>query len=215
MDLNKNQIESIDKVGLYKGEEVYHIKTKGGYNLMALKKSSGRLDLISYGSHRAIAKHMADMKYGDGIQWNEEALYKAETAISPEESNKEAHMALADHHAKLHNKYREMSKDPTKHAEEVNSYYRSFAPDHKDMSHFNLSHDIHMQGLRHEDLAIKHYGMSGLDRMQAYERLKSQVDHSIPLSARAPFDDDRLHRAWNLKNQGQKAPSGLGFDWTK
>lgn len=215
MNLDKNQIESIEKVGLYKGEEVYHIKTKGGYNLMALKKASGRLDLMSGGSHRAIAKHMADVKYGNGVEWHEEALYKGEENLSPDESHTDAHMALADHHSKLHNKYRELSKDPAKHAEEINSYYRSFVPDHKDMTHFNLSHDINMQGLRHEDLAIKHYGMAGLDRMQAYERLRSQHDTSLPLTARAPFDDDRLHRAWNLKNQGKKTPAGLGFDYTK
>jgi hypothetical protein len=158
---------------------------------------------------------MADMKYNGEIKWDNEKLYKADRLEVLPESNPSNHMALADHHAVLHNKYVEMGKNPSKHADEVNSYYRAFIPDHKDMDDFQLKHDIHMHALGHEDTAIKNYQMAGLDRKAAYERLKSQVNHATPLNAKAPFSDDQLHRAWNHKHADQRAPGGIGYDQTK
>ena len=213
MKFEKNQVESVEKVGIFKGEEVYHVKSKGGFSMMCLKKASGRLEPIGTGSHRAIAKHMADMKVG-GIDWDQEALYKMEMP-NPDDSTPENHAALADHHAKLYNKYRKMAMNPTAHAEEHNSYYRSFRPDHKDMHPANVHHDMNMHALWNQDVALKHYQMAGLTRPQAVERMNQQDDPSYPLTTAAPHNDDYLHRAWNLKNRGKSAPHGLGYDFTK
>lgn len=215
MSFKQEHVESMEKVGVYKGEDVFHVRSKGGYNLIMLKKASGRLEPIGAGGHRAIAKHMADLKCS-GIEWDHEVLYKSESDIpSTDESQPEHHMALADHHAKLHNKYRKMSESPSTHADEINSYYRSFHPEHKDLHEFNLRHDISMHSLGHEDVALKHYQMAGLTRPQAYERMKSQVDHSMPLGAKAPFSEDRLSRAWNLKNKDKAMPRGLKSNWAE
>jgi hypothetical protein len=50
-----------------KGIKVYHLVTKGGYNVIAKHAGKG-VDILGVGSHVAYAKHLAAMKNTD-IQW--------------------------------------------------------------------------------------------------------------------------------------------------
>ena len=210
MKIDKNTVHHVEHVGLYKGQKVYHVLYKGGFNEMRLETAPGNLEPMSQGSHRAIAKVMADQKYGGDITWDTDKLYKSEEV----ESTPEKHMTLANHHAKLANKYAHMGANPEAHASEVNAYYKSFVPEHKDMTDFQLKHDINMSHLSHKDVALKHYMMAGLDRNTAFSKLSQQVDHNMALTSKAPHSDSELHLAWNRKNKDKKAPSGLGYDFT-
>lgn len=208
--MDRKHVESVEKVGTYKGEDVYLIKSKGGYCCMGLKKASGRLELMQGGGHRAIAKHIADMKC-PGVEWDQEKLYKSDTSV---DSTHEKHIALADHHAKLANKYNHMASHPEQYADEVNSYYKSFNPKHESFTPFQLKHDMHMHHLGHQDVAMIHYAAAGLQRPEAFKRLSEQVDHNIALNSKAPHNESELRLAWQRKNPHKKLP-GIGFDYTK
>ena len=155
------------------GDEVVHLVSKGGRHYMAKRNQFGVIhpDPIGVGPHRAIAKHMADLKTSNGITWNEK-LYKSydeEENLKKSEldSTPEKHIALADHHAKLANKYAHIKANPEVHAKDVNDYYRSFNPKHQDMTPFQLAHDVSMHHLIHKDIALKHYQMAAsLTNMQ-------------------------------------------------
>jgi hypothetical protein len=208
--MDRKYVDSIEKVGNYKGEDVFLVKSKGGYCCMGLKKASGRLELMQGGGHRAIAKHIADMKC-PGIEWHHDKLYKSDTEV---ESTPEKHMQMADYHAKLANKYAHMSSNPEQYAGEVNNYYRSFNKDHQDMSPFQMKHDMSMHNLGHKDIALAHYSMAGLQRPEAIKRLSEQTDNNVALNSKAPGSESELRLAWQRKNPHKRVP-GIGFDHTR
>jgi|ERR1700677_2478445 len=206
--MDRKYVDILEKVGTYKGEDVFLVKSKGGYHCMGLKKSSGRLELMQGGSHRAIARHIADQKF-PGIAWDRDKLYKSDLESTPEK-----HIQLAEHHAKLANKYNHMRGNPEAHASEINSYYKSFTPEHKDFSPFQLNHDISMRHLIHKDIAMKHYQMGGFPREQAAQKVSQAVDHNMSLQSKEPHSESELSNAWGRKHPNLSKP-GKGTDWTK
>jgi hypothetical protein len=66
MNIPKEQIELRKKAGKVKGKDVYHIKTRGGFHVMAL--STG--EVIGTGPHRVVARAVAQ-KFEPDVVWSE------------------------------------------------------------------------------------------------------------------------------------------------
>jgi hypothetical protein len=53
------QIQGKEQIGELDGNDVYEIVTKGGLYLDVVMKKDGQLSVLSTGSHKAIARHIA------------------------------------------------------------------------------------------------------------------------------------------------------------
>lgn len=70
MNLEAKQLESKPrKIGDVHGKAVYHLKTKGGFHVLAMQKASG-FETIGAGPHPAVARHLAS-KYEPDIVWTD------------------------------------------------------------------------------------------------------------------------------------------------
>lgn len=67
--LDEKQMEGKPrKVGTWSGRPVFHMRTKGGWQLIATQKNDGTPEILGVGSHRGLAMHIAE-KNAKGIEW--------------------------------------------------------------------------------------------------------------------------------------------------
>ena len=60
MNISNNQLASTPKeIGELNGGKVMEVATKGGLYLVVVAKSNGKVETLGTGSHRAIARHIA------------------------------------------------------------------------------------------------------------------------------------------------------------
>lgn len=204
MRLTKNDIESQEEVGTLKGDPITHIKTKGGYHMMALNKSDGHFRVLGQGAHRAIAKAMAD-KVENGISWHEHLFKTAVPPVQPLDiSTPENHKAVADYHAK-------------------------FSHFHKDQEKGNPNmgfvdrHNHHMSGMYHEDEAVKHYQMAGMDKPSAikeYQGHKGKYSMLKGKDGQMSFNEPQpVHHASQLQDayrmKHKSVPKHLPSNWAE
>jgi len=78
MVIPEEQVVSKKKVGKSKGEDVYHLKLKGGLHIMA---KGPQRRVLGAASHRAVARHLAQ-KFEPEVEWTE--LSKSEDHVSPD-----------------------------------------------------------------------------------------------------------------------------------
>lgn len=58
-NISSVQIQNKEQIGELNGQDVYEIVTKGGLYLDVVLKKDGKLNVLSTGSHKAIARHIA------------------------------------------------------------------------------------------------------------------------------------------------------------
>jgi len=225
MKLTSEDIKDIEKVGDSAKGEVFHITTKGGYNIIARKSHGGEYKVLGTGAHRSFALHQAE-KVEKNIQWSE-SLFKSEDFQKAREmtkeienitlnkadkvdevgnpiyeSNPQNHYDLASFHSKMAGKAREKERQL------------------KAQKPHEWSHDLHdaqMRQLMHSDIAIKHFQMSGLNHSDAVKEHVKHMDlhHELPENAPAPFQEHSLSLAWNRANPGKRHPKGLTYKWSE
>ena len=204
MKLTKNDIASMEEVGLLRGEPVTHIKTKGGYHMVTLLKFDGHFRVIGQGAHRAIAKAMAD-KVENNIQWHEH-LFKTALPILQQQdiSTPENHKAVADYHAKFSHFHKDQEQGNPKMG-------------------FVDRHNHHMSGLYHEDEAVKHYQMAGMDHSSAikeYEKHKGKYASLKGKDGKMTFGEpEPMHHAAQLQDafrmKHKMVPKHLQGNWAE
>jgi hypothetical protein len=215
MQLTKNDIAHKEEIGVYKNQPVIHIRTKGGYNYIALHKNTGELKILGEGSHRLVSKAMAD-NVQPGIQWHE-SLFKSELAKvshKPTDAEYEAHMES------LKNKPHEST--PENHKAQAD-WHAKFAHFHNDQRRLKEAQgkggvhalDNHLSGEWHKNEAIKHYQMAGMDRNQAHKTFENTKDYNMAqhpeghpiFTDKQPFFGEKLAGQYSVKNKGQ-VPKG-------
>lgn len=87
-----NDLASRKKIGRYEGADVYHLRTKGGYNIVAAAKREGT-KVLGVGPHPAVARFLAEKSF-PGLQITELAksswadLSRAEMAAALPEARR-------------------------------------------------------------------------------------------------------------------------------
>lgn len=62
MNLDKNQLAGLPKkIGTLNGKPIFHVVTKGGFNMCLIAKAGG-FETLSCGPHVAIARHIASKR---------------------------------------------------------------------------------------------------------------------------------------------------------
>lgn len=179
--MNKKEVQSLEKVGISKdGDEIWHSQTKGGFHQMLKKRKKGDFTIMGQGSHRAIARVLAN-QFEKNIEWSE-SLFKSEDTeylkkaerdekIIPD-SNNENHIAQAVWHTQQ-----------SQNSDALNKIYHSLQ-------------------------AIANYEAAGLDNKRALEAANNtlkKLNKSYTMDR--PFDDDLLRIAYEKKT-GKAFPSG-------
>jgi hypothetical protein len=218
MKLDKEDIETMEKVGSTKKGDLLHIKTKGGFHMMVERTKGGEFKVLSGAAHRAVAKHDAEKKHEDvqfsqGL-WKTEDLSKDENPrdiimnspqYSKPESTPDNHYAVAQHHSKIAGKWNAKEKEMR---ERGVGYLGSEGND---------LHTAHMAQLHYGDVALKHYKMAGMDHTQAENEHKKNMmlHHEAKENDLPPVSPYDLELAWNRKNMGKGTPKGIGWNWSE
>ncbi len=79
MDLDPTQIATRARTGSLDGNPVFHLVTKGGFNVVAAVRK-GKVEYLGYGPHRGVARHIAKKRCPQ-LQWND--LEKSEDDVDP------------------------------------------------------------------------------------------------------------------------------------
>jgi len=69
LKLEKKHIESIKQAGKCDGKTISLLKTYGGLHIVAMMKG-GTPEILSWASHPAIAKYMAEKNSKETIEWD-------------------------------------------------------------------------------------------------------------------------------------------------
>jgi hypothetical protein len=201
MNLNKQDIHTMEQVGVYKTDPIYHIRTKGGLNIMALKKASGELRVLGQAAHRAVAKGMAD-KVQNGISWHENLYKSTDRQFNPQWGN----VSSIQHDAELRSMPH--ASTPENH-KKIANWHAHFSNFHKD--NYDQGKDInnHLAGEYHKNEAIKHYQMAGMNPQQAHEAFGAQhmynkeqgPDGKVYFNEPQPFHGSKLEDDYRMKNK--------------
>src|ERR1035438_7312071 len=135
MKLDKEDVKSMEKVGTTSGGDLFHIETKGGFNMIVKKLDGGELRVIGKGAHKALALHEAEV-VEKNAQWSE-SLFKSEAMVlrkdiqaKPEqqvdpsgnpiyESNPQNHYDMATFHSKMAGKMADAERQAKGHREKL------------------------------------------------------------------------------------------------
>lgn len=239
MKLTKEDIEKMEIAGNCNGTEVYHILTKGGFNLIVKKMDGGEIRVLGKGPHRSIARHMAESA-DKSIQWNEslfkteEILMKAPKEIAPEhvvqtpepaqqkdalgepmyDSSPQNHYDLASHFSKMTGKFQNLESQSQGNMDKLQKEHgHNRTPEFQNLES-QLSGHLHharMMQLFNADKALKHYQMSGMDPKQSMDEHKKMMNmhHEVQENHEPPFSEYALSLAWNRANPGKRPPKGF------
>lgn len=196
MELRKADILKKEVIGKSeKGNDIYHILTKGGFSIIAELTRGGQIIPLGMGSHPAFAMHRADQL--QKIQWAE-GLSKSDGANTDHlgnriiESTPQKHYDLAKHYSML--------------AGNVVNKNNHMLDRKSDL-------EKHHQMLFYTDRALAHYKASGMSDESASNEHKKNIKLGFTLKDQTcPHDDMALVMGWQRKN-GKLFPHGIdGLD---
>ena len=93
MNINQNEIESIEDVGIMNGAHVKMLRTKGGFHI-AVGRANGKMidEALAAGSHPAIVKYNLEKQYTSF----QPAMMKSEISLNPAVVTKHSHYLSDD-----------------------------------------------------------------------------------------------------------------------
>lgn len=197
MKLTKEDIEKMEVVGKCQGGDVYHVLTKGGFNMIIRKLDGGEMRVLGKGPHRALARHMAE-SVDKNIQWND-SLWKSEPDVlkkddpaqgpqkvsmpQPEhpkdpmgnpvyQSNPQNHYDLAAFHSKKTGRYAATEQEARNHSDHLEQHLMQPHLAGQGTSDFQAMPPEYQQ--KRQQLQ----GMSGVLRNSLHDAAMMQLYHS-------------------------------------
>ena len=62
MNISPEEVKDRKKIGTLDGDDVYRVSLRGGLQMVAAKRKSGKVEVLGAASHKAIALHIAKKK---------------------------------------------------------------------------------------------------------------------------------------------------------
>lgn len=204
MKLTEQDIAKSEIFGQTNDGPIFHILTKGGLSILALKKSNGELEVLSSASLPAIARVRAENVRKD-IQWDKN-LFKSENVNNTSAPSSDINVSTSENHYNVGKLY----------SMRAGQLLASPEPEG-----FNEKHHRNMMILFNTDNALKQYELAGMTENESNVEHKKNVaqfkDHDMHLASLKGYDDKthaRLVSDYQKKN-GPKRLVGLGYNWTE